>query len=143
MKLKALIILMLGIWVGMVIGISFLEAPLKFRAPNMTLSLGLGVGQIVFSALNKVEIVFSGILAFYLMLQYKGLGYWIIFSLSIIILLITIQSLWLLPVLNIRVDQILSGGIVEKTHHHFYFIAAEVLKVVLLIYGFFNIYKYG
>jgi hypothetical protein len=32
------------VWLGMVLAISFLEAPRKFRAPNVTLQIGLGVG---------------------------------------------------------------------------------------------------
>ena len=31
------------VWLGMVLAISFLEAPLKFRAPRVTLSPGLGI----------------------------------------------------------------------------------------------------
>jgi hypothetical protein len=32
------------VWLGMVLAISFLEAPLKFRAPGVTLPPGLGIG---------------------------------------------------------------------------------------------------
>jgi len=32
-------------WLGMVLAISFLEAPLKFRAPDVTLRIGLGIGR--------------------------------------------------------------------------------------------------
>jgi hypothetical protein len=38
------------LWLGMVLAISFLEAPLKFRAPGITLALGLGIGRLVFRA---------------------------------------------------------------------------------------------
>ena len=44
------------VWLGMVLGISFLEAPLKFWAPGVTLQLGLGIGRLVFGALNAVEL---------------------------------------------------------------------------------------
>ena len=44
-------------WLGMVVAISFLEAPLKFRAPGVTLPVGLGIGRLVFKALNVVEVV--------------------------------------------------------------------------------------
>ena len=44
-------------WLGMVLAISFLEAPLKFRAPGVTVPLGLGIGRLVFRALNRVEMV--------------------------------------------------------------------------------------
>ena len=47
------------VWLGMVLAISFLEAPLKFRAPNVTLPIGLGIGRLVFRALNAVEVVFA------------------------------------------------------------------------------------
>jgi hypothetical protein len=44
------------VWLGMVLAISFLEAPLKFRAPGVTLSIGLGIGRLVFRALNAAEV---------------------------------------------------------------------------------------
>lgn len=55
-------------WCGCVTAISFLEAWLKFRAPGVTVPIGLGVGRLVFAALNKLEwalaiasLVFAGI----------------------------------------------------------------------------------
>ena len=36
------------VWLGMVLAISFLEAPLKFRAPNVTLQIGLGISNVLF-----------------------------------------------------------------------------------------------
>lgn len=35
------------IWFGMIGAISFMEAPLKFQAPGITLSLGLSVGRLI------------------------------------------------------------------------------------------------
>ena len=42
-------------WFGAVCAISFMEAPLKFGAPNLTTPVALEVGHIVFDALNKAE----------------------------------------------------------------------------------------
>ena len=50
------------VWLGMVLAISFLEAPLKFRAPEVTLRIGLGIGRLVFGALNTVEAIFAATL---------------------------------------------------------------------------------
>jgi hypothetical protein len=47
------------VWLGMVLAISFLEAPLKFRAPGVTIPIGLGIGRLVFRALNLVETVLA------------------------------------------------------------------------------------
>ena len=47
------------LWLGMVLAISFLEAPLKFRAPGLDLRVGLAIGRLVFRALNAVEVVLA------------------------------------------------------------------------------------
>lgn len=47
------------IWLGMVLAISFLETPLKFRAPGITVPLGLGVGRLIFRALNAAELALA------------------------------------------------------------------------------------
>ena len=35
------------------------QAPLKFGAPGITLALGVGIGRVVFAALNRVEVVLA------------------------------------------------------------------------------------
>ena len=55
----ALTVAAVFIWLGMVLAISFLEAPLKFRAPEVTIALGLGIGRLVFRALNICEVVLA------------------------------------------------------------------------------------
>ena len=47
------------VWLGMVTAISFVEAPLKFRAPGVTLQIGLGIGRLVFRALNIAELTLA------------------------------------------------------------------------------------
>ncbi|MEV4418577.1 hypothetical protein AB0L40_01215 [Patulibacter sp. NPDC049589] len=47
------------LWMGMVFAISFLEAPLKFQAPGITVELGVGIGRLVFRALNRMELAFA------------------------------------------------------------------------------------
>ena len=47
------------VWLGMVLAISFLETPLRFRAPGVDLSTGLAIGRLVFRGLNVVELVLA------------------------------------------------------------------------------------
>jgi hypothetical protein len=47
------------VWLGMVLGISFLATPLKFRAPGVDLRICLAIGRLVFGALNAAEIVLA------------------------------------------------------------------------------------
>lgn len=51
------------LWLGMVLAISFLEAPLKFRAPGLDLRTGLAIGRIVFRALNRIEVAWAIVIA--------------------------------------------------------------------------------
>jgi hypothetical protein len=51
------------VWLGMVLAISFLETPLKFHAPEVTLRVGLGIGRVVFRALNAAAIALAVVLA--------------------------------------------------------------------------------
>ena len=142
MKMKLVVLLILGIWTGMVLGISFLEAPLKFQAPNITLTLGLGIGKIVFTALNKVEMIFSVLLIGWLAYEFKNLNTPILITLFSLIFLIAVQSFWLLPILNVRVDNLLNGIKIAKSNHHFYYLALEIIKVGLLITGFVKTYNH-
>jgi len=58
MKSKAAFIIAITfIWIGFIGAISFMEAWLKFQALGITTELGLGIGKLVFNALNRLEIV--------------------------------------------------------------------------------------
>ncbi len=143
MKFKLIILLILGIWSGMVLGISFIEAPLKFQAPNITLTLGLGIGQLVFGALNKIEIVFSLLLLGFVGHQYQRLDNPVLIIIALLVSIIAVQSIWLFPILDARIDALQQGLEVAKTKHHLYYVVLEVLKVGVLIYGFIKVYKHA
>jgi len=142
MKLHLLILLLLGIWIGMLIGISFVEAPLKFRAPNITLPLGLGIGKIVFSALNKFELTFSVGLLFWIIKEYKHLDLFPTIVLGVLIFLVMLQTVWLIPILNARADAIIGGAQLAKSNHHFYYVGMEVVKLIALLYSFVKTYSF-
>ena len=64
------------VWLGMVLAISFLETPLKFRAPGITRPLGLGIGRLVFRALNTVAVVLAAALITALLTITPGAAGW-------------------------------------------------------------------
>lgn len=121
------------LWIGFVCAISFMEAWLKFRAPGITLPLGLGIGRLVFSALNKVEWVFALVI---LLSGFLAKEKW--FNLNILafvipfVLLIT-QSFWLLPALDARAELIINVHDLKPSNLHFYYVAMEIIKVSTLI----------
>ncbi|MES1907528.1 MAG: hypothetical protein MHM6MM_000631 [Cercozoa sp. M6MM] len=47
------------LWCGIVLGISFLEAPAKFKSKHASREALIDVGRTVFAALHRVEVVLS------------------------------------------------------------------------------------
>ena len=122
------------LWIGFVSAISFMEAWLKFRAPGITLPLGLGIGSVVFKALNKVEWVLAILMVVDLFLLHRGVRInlpRILFLVALLILII--QTLWLLPALDARIPLYQQGLEVPSSPLHFYYVGTEVVKVVCLI----------
>ena len=120
------------IWFGAVCAISFMEAPLKFGAPNITLELGLGIGRIVFHALTKVEISLAVLLlvSFLYTRSRRDLSFALA---AIVFAILLLQTVWLLPVLDLRASALLQGEPLPPSHLHIVYIAVDVIKVVLLL----------
>lgn len=129
------------LWLGFVGAISFMEAWLKFRAPGITLPLGLGIGRIVFAALNKMEWVFTiAIFINFLVTPEKEIKWYSIFFLIAITILI-IQTFWLLPALDARAELHMQNKLVPPSNLHFYYIAFESIKVICLIIFGISLFK--
>ncbi|RBQ08802.1 hypothetical protein [Pedobacter miscanthi] len=125
-------------WAGLLAGISFLEAPLKFQAPGITIPLGLGIGQLVFQALNKIEMVLLVIiLACSLPAPLTHIRSILLFTITILLMA---DTFWLLPILDERAKQVLSGHAGIKSYHHVLYIMIDVIKfLALIILGFSNL----
>jgi hypothetical protein len=121
------------IWLGMVVAISFLEAPLKFRAPGVTLRIGLGIGRLVFRALNACELVFAVVVTIALFATIHGLGIDVAFSVAISALFI--QTVLVRPMLARRSTEVLAGDEGARSIAHFAYIGLEVAKVISLLVG--------
>lgn len=116
------------IWFGFVSAISFMEAPVKFTAPSLSLAVGLDVGRHVFAALNKAEIVFA--LTSLLLLFVAKPSSKVIALFSSIGLILLLQTLWLLPALDARALVIIGGNTPPPSSMHMIFIVVEVIKLV-------------
>ncbi len=124
------------LWIGFVCAISFMEAWLKFRAPGITLPLGLGIGRIVFAALNKVEWVFAIAISINIIWSVTELWKWQNLLILVPFAILLIQTFWLLPALDARAEMHIQGQQVPPSNLHFYYVIMEVIKVVCLsIFG--------
>jgi hypothetical protein len=118
------------IWLGMVLAISFLETPLKFRAPGVDIPIGLGIGRIVFRALNRAEITLALVTLAAVVVGRPSSG---VAALTVAILVILAgQLIAIRPQLNRRTDRVLAGHNLPRSTMHLYYVALEAAKVVAL-----------
>lgn len=119
------------LWLGMVLAISFLEAPLKFRAPGVTVPIGLGIGRLVFRALNSVELVLAVLLLVAVFALPASPTAPVAALLAAAVL--AVQLVAVRPFLNRRTRAVLAGEGSQGSRAHLVYIAAEAVKVALLI----------
>lgn len=121
------------IWLGMVLAISFLEAPVKFSTPSLTRPVALDVGRIVFTAFHWAQ---GGlfIASFILLIAMRTLSLKLVIPYSFLIGLLIAQSFWLLPALSYRAVAILQGLTLPDSPVHIIYVVLEGLKVILLIW---------
>lgn len=118
-------------WLGMVVAISFLEAPLKFRAPGVTVPIGLGIGRLVFGALNKVEAVFAvGLVA--AAAAGRATGPALVLAVTAAALLAG-QLAVVRPSLRRRSARVLAGEQLPRSRTHHAYTALECAKVLALL----------
>ena len=129
-KIYALRFIASLLWMGFLIAISFMEAPLKFQAPSVTLPIGLEIGRIIFGTLNKMEwVLLLVILLSFILSQSTRPQIILIVCLAAILLF---QTFYLLPILDTRAESIISGTDPGPSKIHFSFVALEVVKLILL-----------
>ena len=119
------------VWLGMVLAISFLEAPLKFRAPNVTLQIGLGIGRLVFRALNTVEVCFALVVLAIAVAGPASPG--IVAAIAVAAGALALQLIAVRPRLTRRSDAVLAGSDGPRSRAHYVYVAFEVVKVIALV----------
>ncbi|MBL7930494.1 MAG: hypothetical protein JNL60_01245 [Bacteroidia bacterium] len=131
-----LVVAAVYLWIGFVCAISFMEAWLKFRAPGVDMPIGLGIGRLVFNALNKIEWIFVIVISMNLLLGRENIFAHPHLFFILPLLLHFVQTFWLLPALDARAELRINGQNVPPSYLHIYFIIAEVVKVsCLFIYS--------
>ena len=118
------------VWLGMVLAISFLETPLKFRAPGISLPLGLGIGRLVFRALNLAEVGLATLTTAACLSVRPDRGSWVLLGAAWLLLVVQVAAVR--RSLDRRVSLIVAGQTPPPSREHLIYIALELVKVVLL-----------
>ncbi|TFV60257.1 hypothetical protein E4P42_04750 [Mycobacterium sp. PS03-16] len=121
------------VWLGMVLAISFLEAPLKFRAPGVSLQIGLGIGRLVFRALNGCEAVLAAVVVVALVVGSRSTG--AVIGAGVAVAMLLVQVALVRPRLSRRSDAVLAGGDGPRSHAHWVYVGFEAVKVIALVGG--------
>jgi hypothetical protein len=118
------------LWAGAVLAISFIEAPLKFRAPGITIPLGLGIGRLVFGALSVLEVVLA--VATIVAASIADVGATTMRLAWAVAALLGLQLLLRVP-LDRRTRRVIAGDVAPGSPLHLVYIGLEVVKLALLL----------
>lgn len=120
------------VWAGLVLGVSFLATPAKFLAPSLALLPALDVGRQTFFIFNRVELALGVVLALLGLWSSMPRSGW---QLAWVTpgLLVLLQSAWLLPMLDARVEQMMVGVVPPPSHLHNIYIGVELAKLAVLL----------
>lgn len=122
------------LWIGILLGVSFLATPAKFLAPSLSLPVALDVGRQTFAVLSRVE---WGLALVVLMLLPGLRKPAALAGAGVAIAVVMVETLWLLPVLDDRVGQIIAGGQPPASKLHAIYIGLEIAKLFALsVIGF-------
>ena|SRR6185312_15150784 len=130
------------VWLGMVLAISFMEAPVKFRAPGVTLQIGLGIGRLVFRALNVSELALGVVVL--VALQFEPPPSRVTVAVLVAVVVLALQLLAVRPALTRRSDAVLAGedgaelsaprpSARRRSHGHYVYVGLEMIKVIALL----------
>jgi|SRR5690606_4537027 len=141
------------VWIGALLGVSFLATPVKFLAPTLTLPVALDVGRQTFHWFNRVEILLAAAaLAAAVAHERPGpLGgardgaaapgdersapdvpYATLLA-ALLLGAVALQALWLLPTLDARVEMIIQGGMPPPSALHDVYVVVEATKLAALV----------
>jgi hypothetical protein len=119
------------VWLGMVLAISFLEAPLRFRAPGITLALGLSIGRVVFAALNRAEVALLVVMGVAMAVGPSSAG--LLAVGAVVAVVLGVQLALVRPRLVRRSNRVLAGEDAPRSRSHHGYVALEVIKVLGLL----------
>ena len=123
--------LLAWLWAGLVLGVSFVATPVKFLAPSLSLADALAVGRVTFAALQWIECVVVVALAVLVWITTPRRRALVL--LGAIVAILVCQYVWMLPILDARVQAIVDGQQLPPSFLHWIYTALEFVKVALLV----------
>ena len=116
----------------MTVGVSMIATPVRFSAESITRPVALDVGRVVFSALNKAELLALVLLLVVVRVSGRSRNLWA--WCSVLALIVVAQGAWLIPELAARTDIILAGREPPPSYAHAIYSSLELAKIGVLLF---------
>lgn len=124
-------VLIPGFWAGLLVALAFIETPLKFLAPGVTVPLALGIGRIVLTA---AEIASAVLLLALVAVSFARprVGRGAVIALAGLATTLVVQMAIIRPMLNARTDVVIAGGDPGDSPLHLVYVASDLILLALL-----------
>lgn len=119
------------LWIGLILGVSFLATLAKFKAPTLTRPVALDVGRHTFMWLARAEWAVAACIA--LALLASGFPPLATVAFAGLAIISAASAFWIAPQLYARADAIIAGHTPAPSSIHAAAVLVEVLKLVLLL----------
>lgn len=119
-----------AIWIGLILGVSFYAAPIKFTT-SVGLEQLLEVGKVTFQVFSWIELA---VLALLIVASLKSFTRKNIIGIATLLILLLIQKFGILPGLDSNLDQAVAGEATENASLHYIYVALECLKLPVLFF---------
>ena len=118
------------LWFGLTAGISLLATPVRFASQELARDVKFEVASIVFTALNKAELM--ALVVFLIVIRVSGAAarWWAVAGL--LVLIVMAQSVFLLPELVERADMVVRGIEPPPSYVHMAYSTLELTKLAIL-----------
>jgi hypothetical protein len=93
--------------------------------------IGLGIGRLVFRALNVAELVLASVLVVALMIAAPPGR--VVAGAALVVAVLVVQVALVRPVLNRRSDPVLAGESPPRSRAHYWYVGLELVKLVALL----------
>src|SRR5699024_6042787 len=137
---RAMMLIIPAMWIGLIIGIPLIVAPLKFTAPGITIPLRLRTGRRVSPArtIHTVDLAImlvSSLIKLWSSHRIHPLEEFQRIRLSgfIAVGLLLIKTVLIPPILAIESDAVLAGTSPGGSSTHFYYIGVEAILFIALV----------
>ncbi len=118
------------VWFGLTAGISMLATPVRFASDALARDVKFEVARIVFTALNKAELVALVLLLIVIRVSGAAARWWAVAAL--LVLIVMAQSVFLLPELAARTDMVIRGIEPPPSYVHAAYSTLELTKLAIL-----------